>query len=127
MEEARPFVCAICLGSIPAERDDTVVWEDVRLLVGEKTVDGKVALGPFLTAHPACFEGVKPLMNTPCPSCGRAIAPIDSEKPRRARWAGGSCGPVFVRGLLGKLKMISGPTPPRLRSDFEKPAEGFGR
>ncbi len=105
-------MCTICLKAIPEERDDTIIWQDVRFAISQ---DERGGLGPFFAAHPDCFELVKPGTNGPCPGCGAAIAPIQSEVPKRGRWACVRCHREFEEGLLGRLKEVSPPAPIRHR------------
>jgi hypothetical protein len=99
------FTCAICAESIPYERGDTVVWPDVRFQQHEtKGRDGAVTRGPFLTAHPACFELVRDGLNAPCPTCNDALAPIPAVVPKSGRWACSGCKREYVRGPTGSLR-----------------------
>lgn len=110
------FVCSVCLGPIPQERDDTIIWQDVRFAIDEaKTKDGRTGYGPFLTAHPACFQRVAGRMNAPCPTCGHPMAPIPSAVPNVGRWACGGCRREFEEGPRGELKEVAPPVPLRHR------------
>jgi hypothetical protein len=106
------FTCAICLEAIPEERDDTIVWQDVRFSIDQNESG---ALGPFFTAHPDCFNLVTPHMNGPCPGCGWAVAPIQSQVPKRGRWACVKCHREFEEDPPGRLKEVSPPVPVRHR------------
>lgn len=106
------YICAICQESIPEERDDTIVWQDVRFAISK---DEKGGLGPFLTAHPDCFNLVKPPMNGTCSGCGAMVAPIPTQVPRRGRWACMRCHREFEEDPPGRLKEASPPVPIRHR------------
>lgn len=98
------YPCAICQEMIPEERDDTIVWQDVRFAISQ---DKRGGLAPFLTAYPDCFNLVKPLMNGTCPGCGDTVAPIPTQVPKRGRWACTRCHREFEEDPLGKLKEVS--------------------
>ncbi len=104
MTAQRLFMCAVCLGPIPVERDDTVVWQDVRFPVQPKPgLSGKMGYGPFLTAHPECFQSVQVWLNRPCLHCGHALAPIPSVVAGKGRWACGGCKQEYEAGPDGAL------------------------
>lgn len=100
----KDFLCSICGERIPYENDDTVVWPDVRYEQKESvSATGQSTHGPYLTAHPACFESVKPGFNAPCPLCHGALAPIPTLKPNVGRWACSACKHEFARNEAGNF------------------------
>lgn len=114
--EDRYLPCSICLERIPEERDDTIIWQDVRFAIDQKEVaTGQGEYGPFLAAHPDCFKLVEGRMNEPCLACGEPMAPVSSEVPKRGRWACGTCHREFEERFLGRLKEVAPPTPLRHR------------
>lgn len=124
VQDSADLLCSICAEKIPHERDDTIIWQDVRFAISrERSEEGRFGYGPLLSAHPECFKLVGTRMNSPCAACGHPIAPIPSRVAKRARWACGTCHREFEEGLLGELKEVAPPAPVRHRPGKEYVAD----
>lgn len=100
--------CAICHQWIPHDRDDTVVWSDIRVPQKEGPAG---SYGPFFTGHPDCFAKARALITKPCPSCDHGLGPVDSASPGKLRVACGTCKREFEQAADGKLIEVAKATP----------------